>query len=218
MPDEPSPDHQADAFADLLDALRIERLPVIGGSAGALSAIAFALRYPDRCTALVAIVPATFVPHRPPLAPLTPFAQALMRHALSSDFWFWAGLTIRPKVMVKTILATDPTLLDTASPQERARARRILEQILPLRARAAGLHTDAKLTAEPAPIPLEAVRVPTLAISVEDDRFGTFAAAQHIARTVPNARLHSWPTGGHIWIGHDEEMFVTIDAFLRSAR
>jgi pimeloyl-ACP methyl ester carboxylesterase len=69
FPNDPSLDHQADAFADLLDYLKIDRLPVIGGSAGALSALQFAIRHPSRCSAVVAIVPATFVPGREPVRP-----------------------------------------------------------------------------------------------------------------------------------------------------
>ena len=48
FPADPSLANQADAFVTLLDHFRIDRLPVIGGSAGALSATAFALRHHDR--------------------------------------------------------------------------------------------------------------------------------------------------------------------------
>src|SRR5688500_16302953 len=64
-PADPSSENQADAFVDLLDHLGIEKLPVLGGSAGALSAIEFALRHPDRCSALIALVPASYAPGRP---------------------------------------------------------------------------------------------------------------------------------------------------------
>ena len=46
FPDDASPAHQADALVDLLDHLGIERLPVVGGSAGALTAAEFAVRHP----------------------------------------------------------------------------------------------------------------------------------------------------------------------------
>ena len=39
FPDDRSSENQADAFVDLLDHLGIDRVPVIGGSAGALSAM-----------------------------------------------------------------------------------------------------------------------------------------------------------------------------------
>lgn len=48
-----TPDGEADAYVDLLDALDIARAPVIGGSSGAQPAIAFAIRHPDRCAALL---------------------------------------------------------------------------------------------------------------------------------------------------------------------
>lgn len=120
--------------------------------------------------------------------------------------------------MIATVLATDPDLVDRADAKERARVDRILREILPINARERGMRNDARLTAHPAPVDLGRIKAPTLVISLEDDRFGTFAAAQHIARNVTGAKLLSWPTGGHVWVGHDQEMFEAIDAFLRHPR
>jgi 2-hydroxy-6-oxonona-2,4-dienedioate hydrolase len=53
MPEGASPAGQADAFACLLDELSIQQAAVLGTSAGGTSAIQFALRHPDRCSALV---------------------------------------------------------------------------------------------------------------------------------------------------------------------
>ena len=83
---------QADAFADLLDELRLDSVAVIGGSASALSALAFAIRHPVRCSALVPLVPATQVPDRPAAPPLSPLARAILAYGLGSDFLFWTGL------------------------------------------------------------------------------------------------------------------------------
>jgi pimeloyl-ACP methyl ester carboxylesterase len=58
FPDDASPAHQADVLVELLDHLGIDRLPVVGGSAGALTAAEFALRHPDRTSHLILIVPA----------------------------------------------------------------------------------------------------------------------------------------------------------------
>src|SRR3982751_2686389 len=62
LPADASPAAQADAHACLLDALKIERAAVLGASAGAPSALQFALRHAARCTALVLLVPAAYVP------------------------------------------------------------------------------------------------------------------------------------------------------------
>jgi pimeloyl-ACP methyl ester carboxylesterase len=214
FPDDPSSERQADAFVDLLDHLSIDRLPVIGGSAGALSAMQFGIRHPDRCTALVALVPAAFAPDRPAPRPPNALAEAIIAYGLRSDLLFWLGMKVGENQMIGTLLATDPELVGAADPADKARVRAILHDILPVSDRARGLLNDGKLAGSPEPMALDTIRAPTLALSLEDDRFETLAAARHIASTVPNARLVSFPTGGHVWVGRNEEVFAAIDAFL----
>jgi pimeloyl-ACP methyl ester carboxylesterase len=217
-PGDPSSENQADAFVDLLDELGIERAPIIGGSAGALSAMQFAIRHPDRCSALVAIVPAAYAPGRDPPRPPNALARAIIEYGLRSDFLFWSGMTVSEDAMTAALLATDPALVTRAEAGERARVRSILRNILPVSERAAGLLTDARLAGDPAPMPLEDIRAPTLALSLEDDRFETLAAARHIAATVPGAKLVTYAEGGHVWVGHDREVFAEVDRFLTQAR
>jgi 2-hydroxy-6-oxonona-2,4-dienedioate hydrolase len=216
FPVDPSPENQADAFVDLMDKLGMENAPVIGGSAGALSAIAFAIRYPDRCTALVAIVPAAYPPDGVPEAP-NAVARGIIEFALKSDFLFWVGMKFSEDSMISALLATDPELVHAASTQEQARVRTILHEILPVSLRAEGFLNDARLTGVPSPLPLEKIAVPTLAISLEDDRFKTVSAARSIARRVKGAKLLIYPSGGHVWVGRDEEMFWEISRFIEVA-
>lgn len=218
FPNDPSSENQADAFVDLLDALEIERAPVIGGSAGALSAIQFAIRHPDRCSALVALVPAAYAPGRPPVRPPNAIAQGIIEYGLKSDFLFWSAMKLNKDAMIAALLATDPNLVRRADPAERARVRAILYNILPVSDRARGLLNDGRLAGDPTPMALETITVPTLAISLEDDRFQTIDAARHIAETVPGAHLVTHAEGGHVWVGHDEEVFVAISSFLVRVR
>jgi len=213
FPTDPSSENQADAIVGMMDHLGIDRAPILGGSAGALSAIQVAIRHPDRCAALVAIVPATFVPDRAPPRP-NALGAAIMEYGLQSDFLFWAGTEIAEDTMIQTLLATDPTLVHQASPAEQARVRSILREILPVSVRAKGMLNDARLAGTPAPMDLAAITAPTLAISLVDDGFGTFEAARHIAATVPGAQLVSYPTGGHVFVGHAIELFREIERFL----
>ena len=53
---------QADAYAQLLDHLGIDKVVVVSISAGAWSALQFAIRHPERCLALVLLVPADYLP------------------------------------------------------------------------------------------------------------------------------------------------------------
>ena len=217
FPDDPSSENQADAFVDLLDELGIDRVAVIGVSAGALSAIAFAIRHPERCAALVALVPAGYAPNRPPVRPPSAVAEWIIEHGLKSDLLFWAGITFAEDAMIGTLLATDPALLRNAAGPEADRARRILRDILPVSERERGLLNDAKLAGSPAPMKLEAISAPTLAVSLEDDRFQTLAAARHLAESIPNARLLTFPEGGHVWVGHNDEVIAAINEILVAA-
>jgi pimeloyl-ACP methyl ester carboxylesterase len=214
FPADPSSENQANAFVDLLDHLGIDRVPVIGGSAGALSAMAFAIRHPGRCAALVALVPAAFAPNRPPPRPPNALAEAIIANGLRSDFLFWLGVTAAEGAMIGTLLATDPTLVHAANPDEQARVRAILHGILPVSDRARGLMNDGKLAGSPEPMALETIRAPTLALSLADDRFKTLDAARHIAGSVPDAQLVSFPSGGHVWVGRNDEVFAAVSGFL----
>lgn len=216
FPDDPSSENQADALADLLDHLGIDKLPVAGGSAGALPALAFAIRHPDRCSALIPLVPASYVPGRPTTPGPSGFQNAAMNAMLRSDFLFWLALNAAPDLMIGTMLATDPELVHAASRAEQDRVHGILWDILPVSRRSRGLLNDARLASNPAPMPIETIAAPTLTISVEDDRFGTCDAARFIAATVPGAKLITYPHGGHIWVGHDAELFNEIDRFLQA--
>jgi 2-hydroxy-6-oxonona-2,4-dienedioate hydrolase len=215
FPDDPSSENQANAFVDLLDELGIARIPVIGGSAGALSAMQFAIRHPDRCSTLVAIVPAAYAPDHPPARPPNALARAIIEYGLRSDFLFWLGLATAEDAMVGALLATDPALVNAAAPEEQARVRSILRNIQPVSLRAEGLLNDGALAGNPKPMELERIVAPTFVASLEDDRFETAAAARHIAGSVPGAELIIYPSGGHVWVGHNDDLFARIDAFLR---
>lgn len=214
FPDDPSSENQADAIVDLMDELGIDRAPVIGGSAGALSAIAFAIRHPDRCSALAGIVPVAHVPGRPAPRPPGAVARAIIEYGLRSDFLYWLGLTIAEEAMIRSLLATDPTLVHRATPDEQARVRSILWDIQPVSLRADGLLNDARLAGDPSPMELGRITVPTFVASLEDDLFETAAAARHIAASVAGAELVIYPSGGHVWVGRNDDLFSRLDAFL----
>jgi len=216
FPETPSSENQADAFVDLMDELGIARAPVIGGSAGALSAMQFAIRHPDRCSALVAIVPAAYAPDHPPARPPNAVARAIIEHGLKSDLLFWTGLVMAEDAMIGALLATDPALVHAAAPEEQARVKAILRDIQPVSLRTEGLLNDGALAGNPMPMELERIVAPTFVASLEDDRFETAAAARHIANSVPGAELVIYPSGGHVWVGHNDDLFARIDAFLRT--
>src|SRR5207253_7756130 len=57
LPKDASPEAQADGHACLRNALNLDRVAVVGGSAGAPSAMQLCLRYPEHCLALGLLFP-----------------------------------------------------------------------------------------------------------------------------------------------------------------
>jgi pimeloyl-ACP methyl ester carboxylesterase len=214
---QPSAAHQADAYIDLLDHLGIDRVPVIGISAGARSAAQFAIRHPKRCSALIAVVPALWANDDAPPEPGL-VGSLVMATTLRSDFLFWASIRYHERMMFRHILGTRPQLIDQAPPTERARARAILDCILPVSPRAPGMINDAHRIAELEPFALDRITAPTLAMSLADDGYHTLTAAKRLADQAANGRLVAYPDGGHIWVRRDRDLWAEIECHLAATR
>lgn len=214
FPDDASPVHQADVLVELLDHLGIDRIAAVGGSAGALTAAEFALRHPDRCSHLALLVPAGNLTDRDPVE-FTWLQAMAVNFVLGSDFWFWALASMAPAQMIRTLLATDPALMKRVMADEKRRAELILDGLMPIGRKANGLRTDAFWTGTPSPTAYQDIAVLTLILSCEDDLFGTAETSRLLAERIPGAKLTIWPEGGHIWLGHDEDMTQEIASFLQ---
>jgi pimeloyl-ACP methyl ester carboxylesterase len=209
---------QADQFVCLLDALGITRVSIMGVSAGANSAMQFAIRHPDRTAALVLLVPAAYKPaESATIPPLSPLKERLLLTIVGADFPFWAATHFAHDTAVQMVLATPPEVLAQASAEDKKRAARLLAEILPISARTQGLLNDARIAGRPQRYALESIQTPTLVMSVRDDLFGTYASAQYTAQHIAGARFIGFEQGGHIWVGHHAEVVAATDRFLRDA-
>lgn len=215
-PQNPSPLSQADAHACLLDALGVSRAAIIGASAGAPSAMQFAIRHPERCAALVLLVPLVYRPMPPGERAREPeMAMKVALDALESDFGLWTLLKLAPGIVTRTLLATPPQVLASSGSDERERISAIRESILPVSRRAVGLRIDGAIAASLPRYELESIRAPTLIFSLEDDLFDTYAGAQYTARQIAGARFIGFASGGHTWAGHHEEILAETARFMR---
>jgi 2-hydroxy-6-oxonona-2,4-dienedioate hydrolase len=203
----------------LLDALGITRAAVMGGSAGGPSVLQMAIRHPDRVSALVMLVPLAYKPptQADSAPPMPPWAENLMMKMIGSDFLFWAALHLNRDQLIKTVLATPPELLATASAPERARVGAMLDNILPVSARVEGLKSDSAVGKHLAPSPLASIRAPTLIVSARDDRYSTFAGAPYTASQIAGARFIGFDQGGHTWVGHNDEVMDAIRTLVLKA-
>jgi pimeloyl-ACP methyl ester carboxylesterase len=207
---------QADAYVELLNHLGIAKVDVVSISAGAWSAMQLAIRHPERVRALVLLVPADYLPPG-----TTIHGGALVRAMINSDFVAWAALKLMPVLpgsMTRMMLGTDPAVVRAANRDEKARVRQVLDHLLPVGPRVAGMNFDVATAAAREPYAIEKIGCPVLAISAEDDRFGTARRARLIASTVVQGRLVVFPTGGHALVGRMADTVREGVAFLHAGR
>jgi pimeloyl-ACP methyl ester carboxylesterase len=219
LPQDASPMSQADSHACLLDALGIRNAVVLGGSAGAPSAIQLCLRHPERCSALVLVVPITYSERSPQDAPNAPSAltRFMISATLQSDFAFWVISHVARDTTIKSVLATPPEDVRQASEVEKHRVDQVLRNIEPIKLRAKGLMNDGAIAGSIKRYELEKIKQPTLVLSVENDLFGTFKGARYTAEHIRGAQFVGYHTGGHLWVGHQEGIWAAITQFLASA-
>jgi pimeloyl-ACP methyl ester carboxylesterase len=87
--------------------------------------------------------------------------------------------------------------------------------MLPISERWRGMLNDAHLAGHPARVDFRRIRISTLIISAQDDRFGTAGTSKAIAKQMPSAQLLLFPDGGHVLLGHDEESARAIAQFVK---
>lgn len=214
LPADASPAAQADAYACLLDALKLPKVAILGVSAGAPSAMQFCLRHPQRCSALVLLVPATATPLPASGAPPPAVARFLLNAVLGSDFAVWAMANLSQEKMLEKLFGTPAADFRRASREEQERALRIARLILPVGAREAGLQNDLALLASAPRFPAETMVAPVLVVSAANDLFGTWESGRALAARIPGARFSGFPDGGHLLVGHYEQVVAEIALFL----
>jgi pimeloyl-ACP methyl ester carboxylesterase len=218
LPDDATAEAQADAHACLLAALGVDRVAVLGASAGAPSSLQFAIRHPGRLSALVLLVPATWLPASPGAGTEVPRGlPVIFDTALKWDFPLWAASKVARRPLIRAMVGTPPELLDDVPATERDRIHCMLDLVLPVTLRRAGLLNDGVVTTTLERYELEAIQAPTLVISAEDDLYGTFERARYTAGEIPDARFIGFENGGHLLVGRQEQITGAIDNFLRAA-
>jgi pimeloyl-ACP methyl ester carboxylesterase len=226
LPKRASAEAQADAHLCLMNALGIERASVVGFSAGAPSAMQFAIRHPDRTAALFLMVPAAYHADAAPTEAYiaetngrsltTPaWTEFLFDTALKSDFLFWLATRTVPDTVIGAILGTPPEVVKKADAPEQQRVQQMMVHLLPVSARRLGLLNDAKVVTTLPRYELERIQAPTLVLSLKDDRYGTYAAARYTAAHIAGARFVGYEEGGHIAVGHYREILDEAVSFLQ---
>jgi pimeloyl-ACP methyl ester carboxylesterase len=194
-----TPEAQAGLYAALLDALGIEQAVVVAVSAGGPSAIQFALRYPERCKALILVSCCTgrlAIPEQ-------------MQRRLPMMRWFarlgWLATLMRWRIRRDPMKAASRAIPDPA-PREQTLAHPVAGPLMkalqqsPFTAfgsRLPGTLNDMEQFEHMTMLPLDQVTVPVLGIHGMADRVVPFEHGDR-ARLAPKGELMAIQGGEHV--------------------
>ena len=178
----------------------------------------FAIKYPERCDALVLMAPIAYNPANAsgPTPKFSPLTEKLLLTIVGSDFAYWAGSRIASGMVIKTVMGTPPDIMEKVSTQEQSRINTFMEHTLPISGRVQGIMKDAEISGSIARYDLGSIKASTFLLSARDDLYGTFPGAEYAATQIPHAKFIAYETGGHMLAGHFAEALGKIGEFLKS--
>jgi pimeloyl-ACP methyl ester carboxylesterase len=214
LPADASTAAQADAFADLLDSLDIGQVGILAMSGGVPPALQFARRYPARTSALVLLSSA-------PYTPLTAGDQKLpvpiwvYQALFKTDFPFWLLQKIAPHSL-DTMFDVTPTLRANLTEGEQALVASMAEAFQPVTGRTDGLNNEGAAIDPQASYRTEEIATPALVVHAQDDHINPFSIGEYTAAQLRGAEFLPLPSGGHLLLGHVEEVQARANAFLHA--
>jgi 2-hydroxy-6-oxonona-2,4-dienedioate hydrolase len=199
---------QADAFADMLDRLGIEKAAVVGFSAGGPSSIEFALRHPEKTSQLVLV---SAVVHIEP--PHQPSDDAVLNGLFKSDFAFWfLGKYMQPQLL--SFLGVTPEVQAKLTSEDRSWVSdAFLPSLNPISPRQPSMLND-RINFVSIGYPLEKVSVPTLIVNAKDDTLVNPSHSAYAAQKIPGASHLEFESGGHVLLGHHNDTRSAVTDFL----
>lgn len=219
MPDDATPEMQADAFAALLDAISVRKVLVLAGSAGSTSALHFAIRHHDRTRALLLVSANVPGPHQSRGMP----PRAVFRAIFASDPILWLIITYLPGLMARLTQVLRVPRGVHPTEEDEAKIRRAMDGVLLGKLRVTGEVFDAFVSnPEISQVELAEVPVPTMVLHARDDPGAPYPEAAVMARQIPCARVVAIDQGGHLMLGRHpaarQEVERFLDEFLRGGR
>lgn len=204
------PEQQADAMAALLDDLGVQSAAVLGFSEGAPAAIFFALRHPQRISALALVSPVTkrFDPNAKTAG--SQFGRDILK-GLTGDVGSWLGVEIAERDPLRGLdwllsltsnqepvqRATSARFI-AASLEQRDWYRSLMGTFAPLSPRETGTRNDALQLRSLQDFAFPKITTPTLLIHGALDRCVPLADSEAAAAKIPGATLLAIPDAGHI--------------------
>ena len=212
LPEDASTRAQAEALLDILDAQGIDRAGVLAMSGGVPPALQLAALAPDRISGLALLSSAPFTPLTAAVQDL-PMPAWAYRLLFASDLPIWVILHIAPGLLDPAFDVT-PTLRAALTPDESETVAALVQTFLPVTDRLPGLANEGAAIDPAATYPLDRITAPTLIVHAKDDGINPFPIAEFLSRSLPRARFLAVDTGGHLLLGHKDQITAAIAEIL----
>lgn len=181
-----TPREQAKAYKELLDRLGVEKVFIMGASAGGTIAIRFALDYPERVHGLILYSSAMPFLEKP---------EEYLEYQGPPAFLMNDYTMFLLSPLFKPIMGLEPETISG---------------MMPLAQRKAGAVIDASITNPDMArnfdeYPIEKLHVPSIILHAKDDKVANFEAMEKAVPRFPNCTFKVFETGGHMMKGHEKE-------------
>jgi pimeloyl-ACP methyl ester carboxylesterase len=193
-------DHQAHAYAHLLDQLGVEKVAVVALSHGGPSALLFAALHPQRVSSLTLISCGVAASSDSAQAAANQKGRALMT-IFKHDPLSW-GISRLLRRQLMGLMGASAAVVAGLTPGQRELVGQLIDYMNPVEPRSAGAAFDNR-----AAMPNErirAVRTPTLIFHATDDTLQLFRHAEYAAAAIPGARLARFEKGGHLLLAVEQ--------------
>ena len=199
MPEHATIDSQADALKELLEQMGEKKVYVLATSAGATSAMKFALKYPEHTKGLI-LYCSGYPGLEPPKKEQTYAGPPAF---LCNDLTMWSFSPLFGPIM--------------GMDQE------TVKLIMPLEGKKEGIVFDAKVTNTVMlnnykDYDLSKLKVPVLILHAKDDKLADYSIVEQWAKLIPNCTFVPFETGGHLMAGHSKEIEQSLESFINETK
>jgi pimeloyl-ACP methyl ester carboxylesterase len=183
---------QAALYKDLLDDLHIQKVVVVGGSAGGPSATEFANDYPGRTSALI-LISAVSEASAPGDKPA--FYVSIIHLLQQSDYAYWVvAKFLQPAIL--NLMGISGEVYRSFTPEQKQLAQEMLDTMQPMTERYRGTLNDGVMI-ERQPVSTDRISAPTLILHAQDDALVSCQHAEHAHRAIKDSQLVLFDKGGH---------------------
>jgi pimeloyl-ACP methyl ester carboxylesterase len=193
LPESPKPCKQADSVANLLDALHIDSIIIIGLSSGGPAVLQFAYRHSDRCDGLIMLSAISRS-----LPPLPLVLRMLYPFILRLDFIPWFIYKVKPDFKHRSNGVDSVSMRWLNEIDKKVQLlKKLFLTTFPKSLRREGIMNDQQQCGNLTDDFSSNIHVPTLVIHAINDLVAPFNFGEFSAIAIPHAQFEIIPVGGH---------------------